>query len=85
MSHVLSKSAVSLAALILAGCGAAAQTTAPAQPPPTVNVAEVAFKTLPQWDDFTGRLEAVDTVDDHEDFELGRCRRLLSERGQHGR
>src|SRR5437899_7886571 len=62
MSHLLSKSAISLAALILAGCGAAAQTTAPAPPPPTVNVAQVAFRTLPQWDDFTGRLEAVDSV-----------------------
>ena len=62
MSNLLSKSAVSLAALILAGCGAAAQTAAPAQPPPTVTVAQVAFKTLPQWDDFTGRLEAVDSV-----------------------
>jgi multidrug efflux system membrane fusion protein len=53
---------VSLSALILAGCGAAAQTpTAPA-PPPAVGVAPVTFRPLRQWDDFTGRLEAVDSV-----------------------
>src|SRR5438445_2246895 len=62
MSNPLSKSAVSLAALMLAGCGAVAQTAAPNQPPPTVSVAAVAFQTLPQWDDFTGRLEAIDSV-----------------------
>ncbi len=62
MSNLFSKSAVTLAALILAGCGAAAQTKTPPQPPATVNVTEVSFKSLPQWDDFTGRLEAVNSV-----------------------
>lgn len=51
-----------LGALFLAGCGANAQTNAPAAPPPVVGVADVVFKPLRQWDDFTGRLEAVDTV-----------------------
>jgi len=54
--------AVSLSALILAGCGAAAQTPATPAPPPAVGVAEVTFRPLRQWDDFTGRLEAVDSV-----------------------
>jgi multidrug efflux system membrane fusion protein len=58
----LKQTAVSLSALILAGCGAAAQTNAPPAPPPAVGVAEVTFRPLRQWDDFTGRLEAVDTV-----------------------
>ncbi len=49
--------------LALAGCGAAAQSPPPAPPPPSVSVATVEFRPLPQWDDFTGRLEAVDTVD----------------------
>ena len=49
------------AVLALAGCGAAAK--APPPPPPAVGVATVEFRALPQWDDFTGRLEAVDTVD----------------------
>ena len=52
-----------LAALALAGCGAAAQTQTAAPPPPVVDVAQVQFKPLRQWDDFVGRLEAVDTVD----------------------
>jgi RND family efflux transporter MFP subunit len=54
-----------LGALFLAGCGAEAQTTATAAPPPAVSVAPVTFKPLRQWDDFTGRLEAVDTVSLH--------------------
>jgi len=54
--------AVSLSALILAGCGAAAQTPATPAPPPAVGVAKVTFRPLRQWDDFTGRLEAVDSV-----------------------
>jgi multidrug efflux system membrane fusion protein len=51
-----------LTALILAGCQASAQSSAPAAPTPVVSVASVEFKPLRQWDDFTGQLEAVDTV-----------------------
>jgi len=51
------------ATLVLAGCGAAAQSPPGAQPPAAVAVSTVEFRTLPQWDDFTGRLEAVDTVE----------------------
>ncbi len=51
------------ATVSLAACGAAAQTQPPAAPPPAVSVAAVDFQPLRQWDDFTGRLEAVDTVD----------------------
>jgi multidrug efflux system membrane fusion protein len=46
----------------LAGCRASAQTASAAPPPPVVSVAEVEVKPVRQWDDFTGRLEAVDTV-----------------------
>ncbi|MBW8812594.1 MAG: efflux RND transporter periplasmic adaptor subunit [Caulobacterales bacterium] len=56
------KAAALLGALFLAGCGAEAQTPAPQAPPAVVEVAPVTFKTLRQWDDFTGRLEAVDRV-----------------------
>lgn len=62
MRNLPLKSAAALSALILAGCGAAAQTTASATPPPAVSVTEVTFRPLRQWDDFTGRLEAVDSV-----------------------
>jgi RND family efflux transporter MFP subunit len=49
------------AVLALAGCSAAAR--APTAPPPAVTVTKVDFAPLRQWDDFTGRLEAVDTVE----------------------
>ena len=64
MSNSISpqKAAAVLGALFLAGCGASAQTTTAAAPPPVVGVAPVTFKPLRQWDDFTGRLEAVDSV-----------------------
>jgi multidrug efflux system membrane fusion protein len=48
-------------ALLLAGCTrTAAQPAAP--PPPKVTVAEVLHRDVTEWDEFTGRLEAVDTV-----------------------
>jgi multidrug efflux system membrane fusion protein len=56
------RSAALLAALFLSGCGAAAQTNQPAPPPAAVEVAPVTFQSLRQWDDFTGRLEPVDSV-----------------------
>ncbi len=64
----MSKAAISgrlaalFALLALAGCGAAAKAPPPAAAPPVVAVAAVEFQPLRQWDDFTGRLEAVDTV-----------------------
>ena len=51
-----------LGALVLAGCGASAHAPSSAPPPASVDVAPVEFRELRQWDDFTGRLEAVDTV-----------------------
>lgn len=48
-------------ALLLAGCTrTAAQPGAP--PPAKVTVAEVINRSVTEWDEFTGRLEAVDTV-----------------------
>lgn len=53
-----------LAALaVLAACSAQAKPEQAPAPAVQVTVADVAFKSLRQWDDFTGRLEAVDTVD----------------------
>jgi len=49
------------ASLVLAACaGTAAQQAPP--PPPQVTVAEVVDREVTEWDEFTGRLEAVDTV-----------------------
>jgi len=50
------------AVAVLAACSAQARQDA-AAPPVQVTVADVAFKSLRQWDDFTGRLEPVDTVE----------------------
>src|SRR5580658_6352333 len=47
--------------ILLAGCGA---TAAPQQPPPpAVTVAPVEQKELVEWDEFTGRTEAVESVE----------------------
>ena len=61
--------AFSLAALSLAALSVAAVTgkggkEAPAAPPPqAVTVAEVPEREITEWDEFTGRLEAVDQVE----------------------
>jgi membrane fusion protein, multidrug efflux system len=51
-----------LAALLLAGCGAQAQDKSAEPPPAEVTTAAVVVRPLRPWDEFTGRLEAVDTV-----------------------
>jgi multidrug efflux system membrane fusion protein len=49
---------------LLSGCGTGTADTAPAAPQaPAVTASEVAVRELHDWDDFTGRLEAVETVD----------------------
>src|SRR4051812_25453958 len=60
-STVLSIAGLAAAAL-LASCSAKAQQEA-AAPPPQVEVTPAVFKALRQWDDFTGRLEAVESVE----------------------
>ena len=61
---------LTIATLLLTG-SAMISACAPAQgqpaPPPVakVEVAPVAFKDLPQWDEFTGQLEAVNSVAVH--------------------
>jgi len=51
------------AILLIAGCSAKAG-TAPEPPTPTgVEVTPVVFQPLRQWDDFTGRLEAIQSVE----------------------
>jgi RND family efflux transporter MFP subunit len=48
-------------ALILAGC--AKSGGPPSPPPPEVSVAPVIEKRVKDWDEFTGRLQAVETVE----------------------
>ncbi len=49
------------AALLSAGCGKSGGGQAP--PPPQVTVAQVLEKQVKEWDEFTGRLQAVETVE----------------------
>ena len=56
-------SASLLIALAVAGCDGRAAETAQAPPAPDVSVAEVLAKDVRQWDDFTGRISAVETVE----------------------
>ncbi|MGQ3469429.1 efflux transporter periplasmic adaptor subunit, partial [Xanthomonas campestris] len=49
-------------AVVLAGCGSKpAETGAP--PPPSVSVAPVLLKEISQWDEFSGRIEPVESVE----------------------
>ncbi|WP_085316954.1 efflux RND transporter periplasmic adaptor subunit [Derxia lacustris] len=54
------------AVTLLPGCGSSQAEAPPALPQAMpVTVAEVAHKSLNDWDEFTGRLDAVSTVDIH--------------------
>ena len=49
------------AALAVGGCGSRGAQSAP--PPPQVSVAKVLERRVKDWDEFTGRLQAVETVE----------------------
>ncbi|HXD51918.1 MAG TPA: hypothetical protein VN689_08495, partial [Burkholderiales bacterium] len=49
--------------LVLAGCGSQAAEKMAGPPPADVNVAAVLQKNVRQWDEFTGRIAAVETVE----------------------
>jgi RND family efflux transporter MFP subunit len=48
------------AALVLAACGAP---PAPAPPPPKVTVVQPVVREITEWDEYTARLDAVDSVE----------------------
>ena len=48
-------------AMVSAGCGGPKQPPSP--PPPAVTVTKVLQKVVTEWDEYTGRLAAVDEVD----------------------
>jgi RND family efflux transporter MFP subunit len=50
-----------LAMVLLAACGKAPPAGPP--PPPEVSVAQVVAREITEWDEYTGRLEAKDTVE----------------------
>ena len=51
---------LAVSSVLLAGCSSEA-TQAP--PPPQVSVAEVVVRDISQWDDFSGRIEAIENVE----------------------
>src|SRR5215468_1651010 len=51
-----------LFALALAGCDEKAHSRAAAPPPPPVTVAQAVKRTVTDWDEFTGRFDAVEEV-----------------------
>lgn len=50
-------------AVAIAGCGTQASPSAGMPPPPEVSVANVLAKQVRQWDEFTGRVAAVESVE----------------------
>ncbi len=57
----LAVAALALAVALAAGCSSEAAPAVP--PPPEVSVATVAAQSVRQWDAFTGRVSAVETVE----------------------
>src|SRR5262245_15384877 len=54
------RNAIGLVALLVAACG---EQTPPAPPAPPVTVATVSEREVQEWDEFTGRIEATDSVE----------------------
>lgn len=55
-----SRVALAVIAASLGGCGGGGP---PPMPPPGVNVAAVVHKAVTEWDDFSGRIEAIESVE----------------------
>ncbi len=56
--------AIGMSGLFLAACSQNEQTHAPAPPPPpAVSIAHPIEKNVVEWDEYTGRFDAVDTVE----------------------
>jgi multidrug efflux system membrane fusion protein len=52
-----------LVLVVLSGCGNSNKGAQSGPPPPQVSVAQVLEKKVQDWDEFTGRLQAVETVE----------------------
>jgi len=50
-------------ALVLSGCGGEQAGDGQALPPPEVSVAQVLSRPVQQWDEYTGRVSAIDTIE----------------------
>ncbi len=60
--HWLSRSALSGLLLLLTACAQQPQTTA-APPPPKVTVSQPSSRDVVEWEEYTGRLEAAESVE----------------------
>src|SRR5688572_33510833 len=49
--------------LTLGGCGSEQASGSAQTPPPEVGVAQVLSKSVQQWDEYTGRVSAIDAVE----------------------
>ncbi|MEI7254803.1 efflux RND transporter periplasmic adaptor subunit [Dickeya dadantii] len=54
---------LALGAIALVGCNDNSGSASTAPPPPQVSAAEVAIKPVSQWDEYNGRIEAIESVD----------------------
>jgi len=54
---------MALLAVLLAAAGCGQQPQMPAPPPPSVTVASPVQREVVEWDEFTGRIESVETVE----------------------
>ena len=50
-------------AIVLPGCDRRSESQAPPPPPPAVTVSHPLVREVIEWDEYTGRLDAVDSVD----------------------
>ena len=62
-SLYLSLGSAAGALLMMSGCGNSGGAASSAPPPPQVTVAQVLERRVKDWDEFTGRFQAIDTVE----------------------
>jgi len=63
MNVLLKRTAIGLSVLSLLALESCGKQAPPAPPPPDVTVAKVISKRIQDWDEFTGRFQAIDTVE----------------------
>jgi membrane fusion protein, multidrug efflux system len=63
LAHILRFAAIGAFALGFSACRNSEGAAASAPPPPTVGVATVMPRTVQEWDQFNGRVSAIDTVE----------------------
>ncbi len=63
LARRLMVTAMAVGLVFLTGCDSQADNAQQAPPPPQVSVADVVVESVRFWDEFTGRIEAVETVE----------------------